>query len=187
MPAPGKQQCLENFLQGGIMKKHLLLVVSLLLAAHPVLADHIAPYTDETGSSCNIASGFSTTAALIQKFSSGTYGCRFALDLSAAPGSDVLALQTPYTWTGLITLDLSVGYGQCLSGDIVIGTMVAIWAPGAISVVPALGQPYLLWLDCNFQELPGSGGHASIDGDGHGCDYDAVEQSTWGQVKALYR
>jgi len=169
------------------MKKQLLLVVSLLLAAHPVMADHIAPYTDETGSSCNIASGFSTTAALIHKFSTGTYGSRFALDLSLAPGSQVFSVSTPYTTVGTVTSDFSAGYGLCLNGDIVIGTMVANWAPGAISVVPAQGFADILWLDCNFQELPGTGGHASIDGDGHGCNYDAVEPSTWGQVKALYR
>lgn len=169
------------------MKKQLLLVVSFLLAAHPVMADHIAPYGDETGQTCNIASGFSTTAALIHKFSTGTYGSRFALDLSLAPGSQVFSLTTPFTTAGPITSDISVGYGQCLNGDIVIGTLVANWAPGAISVIPAQGQPYILWLDCNFAEMPGTGGHASIDGDGHGCNYDAVETSTWGRVKALYR
>ena len=169
------------------MTRVLMLAVAILMVGSIALADHIAPYTDETGTSCNIAAGFSTTAAIIHKFSVGATGARFKLDLSLAPGSTVFAFNTPYVPIGNVTSDLSLGYGQCLTGSFSLGTLVAIWAPGAISIVPADAFPNIIYTNCDFAELTATGGHASINGDGHGCDFDAVEASTWGKVKSLYR
>jgi len=168
------------------MKKPLLLTVSLLLAAHPVMASHIALYSDVSGIYCSIPSGFTMSVAVIDRFATNDYGARFALDLSLAPGTEFFAVQSPYTTTGTLTTDFSVDYGQCLDGDIVIGTVAAVWAPGVASIVPAQGQANVFWTDCNFQQRVGTGGTLYIAQDCPGDDL-AVEQSTWGRVKALYR
>ena len=169
------------------MTRVLMLAVAILLVGSLAFADHIAPYSDATGSSCNLPAGFSTNTTIIHKFTAGATGSRWKLDLSLAPGSLVFAFNTPYVPIGVVSSDLSLGYGQCLVGSIPLGTVVAILNPGAVSVVPADAFPNIIYTNCLFAELPATGGHASINGDGHGCDFDAVEKSTWGSVKALYR
>jgi hypothetical protein len=165
----------------------MLLTMMLVAAAGASRADHIAVYSDATGSVCNLPAGFSANGTVIHKFSIGATSSRFKLDLSLAPGSVVFSFNTPYVPVGDLVHDISIGYGQCLTGNIVLGTIVAVFQPGAISIVSAEGYPLILYTDCLFEERPATGGHTSIAGDGHGCDYDAVETSTWGKVKSLYR
>jgi len=169
------------------MRRILLLAISLVMIASAAFASHIAIFSDATGSICNLASGFSTGATILHKFSAGSVGSRFRVDLSLCPGSTILEFNSPYLTTGTITSDESVAYGQCLSGSIVVGTLTALWFPGAVSIVPAAGFPDIIDVQCDLVEVPATGGHTSIDGDGHGCDEDAVEPSTWSSVKALYR
>lgn len=171
------------------MKRLLLSTMFSLLLANAAQASHIAIYSDATGAGCNLAPGFSTTATILEKFSTGSTASRFKMDLSLCPGTAFFAFQTPFAapTIGSLTSDLSVGYGVCLTGTIVIGNIVASWAPGAVSIVPADGQTIIQVADCNFTVYPATGGHTSISGDGHGCDVDAVQPSTWGGVKALYR
>jgi len=169
------------------MKPILLFMIAVLMMANVAVADHISIYSDETGANCNLAPGFSTTATIIHKFTLGATGSRFRVDLSLAPGSAVFAFNTPFISIGSLENDISIGYGNCYTGTIVLGTIVAFWSPGAVSVVPAIGFPNIIYTDCAFAERFATGGHASVSGDGHGCDYDPVQSSTWGKVKALYR
>jgi hypothetical protein len=169
------------------MKRIVLSTVCALMIASIAMADHIGIYPDATGSSCELAKGFSTTATIIEKFSIGTRGARFKIDLSLCPGTAIFNFVTNWGSVGNINNDMSVAYGQCLSGNVVVGTLTAVWAPGAVSIVQADLQPNIYYWDCNFLEQPATGGHASIDGDGHGCDADPVQPATWGGVKALYR
>ena len=169
------------------MKRTLLLTICALMIASAAMADHIAIYGDASGSTCNLAPGFSTTATVIEKFSTGTTGSRWRVDTSLCPGSTVFALQTPWVTVGIVTSDISIAFGSCQTGSVVLGTLVANWLPGAVSIVPAENFANIIYTNCVFAELPATGGHASIGGDGHGCDYDAVQAKTWGSVKALYR
>lgn len=169
------------------MKKVLLLMVAVLMISSVAMADHIGVYSDATGSACLLAPGFTSAAAVIQKFSTGSSASRFKVVLPA--GSSFFSFSTPYTTSGGLTTDLSVGYSPCLSGSFLVGTIVAILNPGTISVAPADLQTNILWLNCDFIQFNGTGGHATVgvSGNPQDCGEVATEPTTWGQVKALYR
>ena len=84
---------------------------------------------------------------------------------------------------------ITVSYGQCLNGAWGIGTLVGILAPGQICVMPADGFSDVMVADCDFVETTAFGASAMVGGycEGYSCEPVAVESSTWGQVKALYR
>ncbi len=167
------------------MKRMLLLLVSLLLISSVAMADHIGIYSDATGSSCYLgpAGAFNPTATIIQKFSSGATGSRFKASLPV--GSNFFGFNTPYVPVGVLTSDLSLGYGTCLAGSIVLGTVIAIYGPGQVNIVPAETFPNIIYTNCSFGEFPATGGTGYV-GSGE-CNDFAVEASTWGGVKALYR
>lgn len=170
------------------MKKVLLLMVGVLLIANVAMADHVGLYLDGTGSSCEMPAGgyfTGTQAAVIQKFSTGTYGSRWSINFPA--GTTIFSFATTFTPTGAVASDITVGTGQCLNGDIVLGYLIGNLGAGVATVVPAQGFPNILWLDCSFGEISGTGGTAYIGVPGGNCGEVATETSTWGQVKALYR
>ena len=166
------------------MKRSLLLTAALVVVANAALADHIGIFTDASGASCNFAPGFTTTATIVHQFSSGATGSRFKLTLPA--GSNFFAFNTPYVPIGSLTSDLSLGYGQCLVGAFALGSIVAVLSPGIMQVTAADNFPNIIYTDCNFGELPASGGAGEVGSSICHCCF-AVESSTWGKVKALYR
>ncbi len=181
------------------MKRVLSLFFFLLLISSVAMADHIGLFKDASGSSCNLGSpGFNTTATMIHKFSAGATGSRFKV--AFPPGSSFFAFNTQFTPVGLLTMDLSLGYGQCLSGCIVLGSIVAILGAGQATVLPADTFPNIIYTNCLFAELPATGGQAYVGGSencsevlqmqGNAVLADctvAVAPSTWGSVKSLYR
>ena len=174
------------------MKRMLLLLVSLLLISSVAMADHIGIYSDASGQYCNlgnIAGQFSTNATVIHKFAVGAVGSRFKIQFPA--GTAFFQFNTPYVVVGVVPTDLSLGYGQCRSGCIVLGNLIAIYGPGLLQVQAADLQVSILYADCSFVEKPATGGTASVNGfasceGSDGCTVP-VEQSTWGSVKSLYR
>ncbi|HET6348068.1 MAG TPA: hypothetical protein VFH88_03200 [Candidatus Krumholzibacteria bacterium] len=167
------------------MKKVLLLMVAALMVSSVAMADHFGVYTDATGSSCLLASGFTTTATVIEKFSAGTTGSRFKVTFPA--GTAFYAFTTPYVPIGNLTSDLSLAYGTCLTGDVPLGTITAMLAAGNGSVDPAELFATIIYTDCSFGEYAATGGAFHVDGTGSCLEPSAVQNSTWGQVKALYR
>ena len=87
---------------------------------------------------------------------------------------------------GSLTTDLSLAYGTCIPGSIVLGQIVAILNPGGGQVLPAQLQPNIIYTNCVFAEIPATGGSYYVGGSGN-CNEVATEPTTWGQVKALYR
>ncbi len=166
------------------MKRVLLLTTCVLMISSVAMADHFGIYTDATGVACTFAPGFTSTATVIHKFTVGATGARFKITLPA--GSTFFSFSTPYTPVGDMTTDLSIAYGQCLSGSIVLGNIVAILTPGAMHLLPADLFPNIIYTNCLFAELPATGGSAGV-GSQIDCFPFAVEPSTWGSVKALYR
>jgi hypothetical protein len=171
------------------MKKVLLLMLAVLMVSSVAMADHIGIYTDDTGSSCILNSTpFQSQTAVIHKFSAGTTGSRFKIATSS-PGM-VFAFNTTYSTIGTYDSDISVGYGAtCLTGSIVVGHLLIAGGAGpagSMSVLTAPGQLGILYLQCNFAEKIATGGTAYVLSSGP-CNEVATENSTWGQVKALYR
>jgi hypothetical protein len=166
------------------MKKVLLLTLAVLMISSVAMADHIGVYTDASGSSCLIAPG-SSSVTIVHKFSLGTTLSRWKIVL--APGSTFFAFNSPYPAIGTATSDISVAYGSCMTGSFSIGQVFGAYSSGEITIVAADGQPYIIYANCDFAELPASGGSAWSGGATGDCHEVATEQSTWGSVKALYR
>jgi hypothetical protein len=168
------------------MKKVLLLMVAVLMVSSVAMADHIGVYSDASGSSCLVGSGFQSNVTVIHRSLLGATGSRFKITLPA--GSAFFAFNTSYVPVGNMQTDLSLGYGDCLTGSFVIGTIVANLTSGTISVLPADTFVSIIYTDCTFAELPATGGNAYVAPATGNCNEPlATEQSTWGQVKALYR
>ena len=136
------------------MKRLLLLISCLLVISSTARADHFGVFSDGTGSSCYIGAAgvFSPTATVIHKFSAGATGSRFKVTFP--PGTVFFGFNTPYVPVGALNTDLSLGYGTCLTGSIVLGTINAIYGSGPGQVEKADLQPIILYTDCLFAELP---------------------------------
>ena len=166
------------------MKKLLLLTLVALMSANVALADIIIVASDETATNCAIAPGFSTTATVLHRFTAGTTGSRFKLEIPA--GTQFFSFSTQFVPIGNLISDLSLGYGQCLNGSIALGTIIATWANGEMRIVAAEGFPNIIVTDCVFAELPANGGTSYVQSTPADCTLP-VASSTWGKVKALYR
>ena len=168
------------------MKRLLLLISSLLVISTTSWADLIGVYSDATGASCNLgaAGQFNPNATVIHRFTQGATGSRFKVTFPA--GTSFFGFNTPYVPVGALNSDLSLGYGQCLNGMIVLGTINAVYGAGTGTVEKADLQPIILYTDCVFAELPATGGNFYVGGSDY-CGSTPVEPSTWGSVKALYR
>jgi hypothetical protein len=166
------------------MKGLLLLIASFLFISTTALADHIGLYSDQTGTSCSLAPGFNTTAAVIHKNTAGATGSRFKIVFPA--GTSAVAFSTPYVFVGNLTSDLSLAYGQCLSSTIVLGTITAMLGSGSGSVRTADGHPFILYTNCSFAEAEATGGGFGV-GTTSNCEGLGSQSSTWSEVKALYR
>lgn len=168
------------------MKKVLILMVAVLSVASVSFADNISVYSDCTGSNCELApNAFTTSAGVVHKFSLGATGSRFKVAGTGIAGA-ILAFNTPFVPVGNINTDLSLGYGSCQVGSFCLGTLIMqTSAGGVIDVLPADTFTNVLYTDCNFAELSATGGRAYVGTSGP-CP-NPTAQSTWGQVKSLYR
>ncbi len=167
------------------MNRSLLLISSFLMISTTASADHIGLYSDQSGTSCSIAPGFNTTAAVIHKNTAGATGSRFKVVFPA--GTSSVAFSTPYVYVGSLTSDLSLAYGQCLSSTIVLGTITGTLGSGNGSVRTADGHPFILYTNCMFAELQATGGSFGVGTSGNCGESAAPQPSSWGEVKGLYR
>lgn len=184
------------------MKKFVLTILAIAVAASPALAQvgDISAYADGAGTSCNIvdtAPGI-ITVNVIHKHTVGGTASQWAINLgggatltftglTAAPG--MLMLGTPPT-------DVSIAYGGCVTGDFLIATASYFGAGtsppcsfinfGASPLSPIPGE--VAMVDCDFTTLNVvPTGQANINPNVN-CQCDvAVNETTWGGIKALYR
>ena len=165
----------------------LLTILIIALGASVASADVIGVFTDANGYSCQLAPGFTTTATVMHKFTTGSVGSNFKLILPA--GSVLFAFQTVFNQPVPIDQgNISVQYGQCLTGHIAIGFIVAVLQVGVIHVAPSdNGIGYVESITCSGASrfvYPATAGVGTIEG----CYQPlATEATTWGSVKALYR
>jgi hypothetical protein len=172
--------------------KTLFMLCALLVIAIPQIAtaDHIGVYSDCVGSSCILTPGFTSTTAVVHKFSLGAVASRFKISFPAGTSVFAFIPVFPQPIPGDVQVDISVLYGECFQGAFCMGTLVAILAAGPVCVLPANGFSSVTYTDCSSVEMPATGGGASVGGPCHGynvCETVSVESSTWGSVKALYR
>jgi len=171
------------------MKKVLLLMVAVLMISSVAMADeHIGVYADGTGTNCNlgnIAGQFSPTATVVERSTTGSTGSRFKVTFPV--GTAFFGFTTPWVPVGALNTDLSLAYGTCFTGTIVLGTINAIYGAGTGTLEKADLQPKIIYTDCNFGEYEATGGYFYVNSTGPCEDILATEPSTWGQVKALYR
>lgn len=175
------------------MKRTLLLTICALMIASVAMADHIGIFSDATGQSCNlgnIAGQFSSSATVIHQFASGATGSRFRIQFPA--GTLFFSFNNTTmcgTQVGTAVSDISISYCACLSGNIVLGNILAVYGAGTLEIRPADTVNNILYTDCSFVEHAATGGTASVNGIIICYDGDplAVESSTWGSVKSLYR
>ena len=165
------------------MRRMLLLFVSLLLVSSIAVADHIGIFSDATGSSCLLPAGFTTTCAVVHRYSLGATASRWYIDSSSLIGA-VFAFSTSYTTTGSFDNILSVGYGTCLTGTFPLGTLIMATTSGWLSIK---GFPGVIYTDCNLVEHSATAGRACVGCGADPCPILAAEPSTWGRVKSLYR
>jgi hypothetical protein len=170
------------------MKRTLLLLFSLLLISNAALADHIGIYSDPSGAECRLTAGV-TTAWVIHKYNAtGATASRFRIDSSSLVGT-IFVFNSTYVTIGNWNTDVSIAYGGCLSGPIVLGSFLMNATGGRLYVREAQGQSCIVYTDCNFSEYCATGGNACVACQSScECQICApTEQSTWGSVKALYR
>lgn len=188
------------------MKKVLLIAMAITLCAGVAMADHIGIYTDEVATACTLDNplpAFPSTVDLyiVHRFSAGATGSDFkVLDNSGLlPASQTLLGTPQYIGIGSWTNGIVIGYAFCYTGDIpVMKLSFYATAPAAtcasLSVVadPNVAQGEVLAVDCNNAEQIATGGtfHFAPDSSPECNDCGEptpVKQSTWGQIKALYR
>jgi hypothetical protein len=167
------------------MKRMLLLLVFILLVSSVASANFISIYSDGTGASCVLAPGFNPTVTVIDKFDIGSVRARFSMTTGA---NQIISYSSPYATVGNLASDITVEYGQCLTGSLVLVTAVMNLTGGFLYIHPAQGQTQVLTTDCALVNHKTQWGYAAIGNIYDPCNQQVTtEPSTWGSVKALYR
>jgi hypothetical protein len=173
------------------------LLCILAPASVPAGVGYLGLYADAQGTSCELydpGNALITVYVVHKFFSSGdATGSRFRMVSPAGAAWMYLTFNTPFVPIGTADVDLSLGYGQCLTETTMIGS--ALWfsvspspACGMLNMAPATHFATMIATDCNFSEFPINGRYAVVNVDNSCCcDCGATKQSTWGAVKALYR
>lgn len=174
------------------MKKVLLLMVAVLMISSVAMADHIGLYNDQAGTTCLIAPGghfAGTDCYVLHKFTAGATGSRWKLNLPAGSGAFAFTALNGYSTLGTVTSDISVGYGGCQTGTLVLGVVICNLVAGTGSIGAADLQTAVLYTDCGFAQANGTGGTFTVGASGPApCGEPlAAQPTTWGSVKALYR
>jgi len=190
------------------------LILVLPAAASGYWGGVIGVYSDPAAIDCMVSDtpGLRTVYA-IQKFNLGSTSSRFRIELSPGFTGTLAAVSSPYSISGDPLTGMTVDYnGACLLGSYGIVDLQFLFfgtspecswiraAPHPLSVDGKLDT-----YDCAFARHPAdwAGTHVQYnlwgwcpdysEGEGHGprcLPYTpplAVEPSTWGAVKALYR
>jgi hypothetical protein len=177
------------------MKRFALLVLVVLALASPAMAGlgTLGLFADNQGNSCNITDvgGFLSIYLLhVMKPGDESTATRFAIGPPA--GWTYVTYSTTFVGFGDAMSDLSVGYGGCQPSTIIVAQFFftsTVAAPCSyVNVLPNGITNNVLGLDCNFAEIEMPKSGQAIVNPNAGCQCDvAVQPTTWGQVKALYR
>ncbi len=191
------------------MRKSLLLIATVLVVAIPASAlaqfGVIGVYTDQMASGCEITDGGQgvVTLYVVQTLGAGVAAVVFMVQPSAGFGATYITDSHPFElFIGNSQTGISVAYGECLSGTIVVigVTYLFLGTSDTCSYLDVVGVPDdphypddPVVADC---ELPPAGPNKHpIQGTRFMVNPDEtcrcvlpvpVRESTWGQIKSLY-
>jgi hypothetical protein len=164
------------------MRRILLLLACLLILSRPVRADHLWLCSEAGGQYCLAAPLGETRVFLFHSATTGSVASRFTIDVTGAPGTTLLAFESPFGNIGQLGGEQWVGYGGCKTGALV-GSIDMVAACGLLRVSHASA------IDCSLTETSADtyGSLCVFCIENPVCYPSPTEQSTWGSVKALYR
>jgi hypothetical protein len=185
------------------MKKALLLSFALMLVAGMVFADptglgSVGIFADPAGMSCNLTdTAFGVKLYyVVHVLTTGASASQYRAVVPACmtgTGAMYLADTNPYPVTlGNSQTGVAVAYGGCLVGPINT-QIIQVFAMGLtppccrwyVDGDPVV-SPQVQVSDCAFNVWPATGGQGIINPDGSCQCNIPTQDTTWGQVKALY-
>ena len=183
------------------MKLLLLIVFCVVAASQPLQAEQIALWDTPISGRCALEApaGVPLSVYVVHTLSPGAKGSSWRIENT----SSVLSLGgscTGLSITGDPFTGISVSYGSCLTGTFAICqlTFLKITAspiPGCyhLNVLPSPPEASVGIVGCDDTPRSAVGGYFSFDPDPENkippCDdcTTAIDPTTWGAVKALYR
>jgi len=185
-----------------------LIAFVMLVASFSSIASahHISVFADQLGTQCALNHPVTPPGVnnfyIIHKFNPGSTASQFRV--ADTTGLFFVQFTTPFLALGTWDADLSLAYGGCVVGDVGLGTLSFLWfgtppPPGCTSTLEILPAPtsplpgQIALVDCATPSgnlVPASGGRVFFSAStecGFACQKLAVEATTWGGVKALYR
>jgi hypothetical protein len=184
------------------MKKALLLTAFLMLGASIAFAQSgsVGIFADAAGTNCNLPDAVPglTPYYVVHVYTTGATACQFKATKPACVLASYLSDATVFPVTvGNSQTGVSVGYGTCRSGPIHVLTLnfftqgltqaccyykVACDPLGSDGCASGL----IDIVDCSFEPALATAGTGIVKANGT-CDCNVpVEDTTWGNVKALY-
>jgi hypothetical protein len=176
----------------------LLVVPAVAMAQHGV----IGLFADQTATSCEMVDSGQGILDIyvMHTLVTGSTASQFMVQPSAGFTAMHIGDTTPYLYIGNSQTGISVAYGECLTAPIHIMTITYLFdgtssACGFLEIVgdPNAPQPPGLYtVDCapewEMQKHVPQGGKLFVNGDGSCPCMSPVpaQESTWGEIKALY-
>jgi hypothetical protein len=180
--------------------RYLVFIGAVSLSFLPVASraqlNKIELYTDAARTSCEL-NDQGTAVRTIYMFETGpnkSTGVRFSTPAPCWLGVTWVGCASSYTTLGNPRIDISVAYGLCLQPPILIAQAVYLSTGAAapccdVAVMPPAGTG-IIHTNCLFGEDPAVAGQKVVINPNASCMCAgpvAVEPSTWGRVKSLYR
>jgi hypothetical protein len=181
------------------MKKILMICLTItMVVAGSAMAqqDSFGIFMDQAGLVCENTPSAPSPIQLFVVHKTGTAAAGSQFKLVNSSGWSLSASTiAPFLTIGDAFSDVSLAYAGCVNGPAIAVILLSGFAfpvpgtpCGVVEVVAAPGKSAPLTVDCNFAELPATGGRFVFNGDTScPCNIIATEESTWGKVKNLYR
>ncbi|HKW14440.1 MAG TPA: hypothetical protein VJS69_08145 [Candidatus Krumholzibacteria bacterium] len=178
------------------MKTKLIVAAIVALACLPSLAfgdGYLSLYSDASHTDCALSDTAPAVANVYMvDFGYAINALRFRIAASPGFTGAWLSETSPFTTIGNSQTDMSMSFGSCLIGQVLVLTMTyqlfGTSTCSQLSVEAPSGLSDPICLDCSFgTECAGYFPlHVNCSGS-FGCDPLPVKPTTWGSVKALYR
>ncbi|MBI4720121.1 MAG: hypothetical protein HY770_02620 [Chitinivibrionia bacterium] len=189
------------------MKKSMLLLTALVLCCASVVSAQVYPlpggaigvYADDQGTSCDVPGAGLVQFHFFHLACPGATAIEFKLDITGFVYSMNLGDQTPFTLKlGTFIAGASISYQACLLNTIYLGAATFL----GTGTTPACTKVYVknhpipgqagatnpLAVGCPTGWIQVAGSYAVVNNTG-GCPCTGstpVEETSWGQIKALY-